>query len=144
MGKVRHELWIFCKAQMTAQAATAVDFFMSLVLAEVVGIWYVWSSFIGALTGGLVNCSMNYRWVFDSEGLKKRNVVSKYFMVWSGSIILNTIGTYALTELSRQHFIFSKILVSVAIGILWNYQLQRNFVYKETHLKEKIKGIKNK
>jgi putative flippase GtrA len=133
---------MFCKAQLTAQIATIVDFGISLLLAEGLGIWYVWSSLLGALTGGLTNCGMNYRWVFDTEGLKKKNVVVKYFIVWTGSITLNTLGTYALTELSRQHFIFAKAAIAVCVAIFWNYQLQRNFVYKDIHLKEKL-GIEN-
>jgi putative flippase GtrA len=143
MGNIRNELWTFTKAQFTAQIATLTDFAVSLLLAEVFGLWYVWSSFLGALTGGLVNCSMNYRWVFHAEGLKKKDVAAKYIMVWTGSILLNTLGTYSLTELSQQHFLFAKAFVAVCVAVFWNYYLQRNFVYKETHLKDKIKKITN-
>ncbi len=131
MGRVKHELWTFCKAQASAQVATAADFCVSLLLAELVGVWYVWASFVGALTGGIVNCSMNYRWVFDdAHELRKRNVAWKYSLVWTGSILLNTMGTYMLTELSGVYFIFAKITIAVAVGLLWNYQLQRRFVFK--------------
>ena len=138
MGRIRHELWMFCKAQLSAQVATLVDFTVSLLLKEVFGMWYVWASFLGALSGGLMNCMVNYRWVFDADGLKKKNVVVKYFMVWTGSILLNTLGTYLLTELSQQYFLFAKAVVAVSVGLLWNYQLQRLFVYRDTHIIEKI------
>lgn len=130
MGRVRHELWLFCKAQLTAQLATLCDFAVSLLLAEVAGIYYVAASFFGALTGGVVNCAMNYRWVFDdTRELKKRRVARRYLTVWSGSIALNTLGTFALTELSGQHFILAKAVVAVLVALLWNYQLQRRWVY---------------
>jgi putative flippase GtrA len=129
---------MFCKAQLSAQVATLVDFTVSLLLKEVFGMWYVWASFLGALSGGLMNCMVNYRWVFDADGLKKKNVVVKYFMVWTGSILLNTLGTYLLTELSQQYFLFAKAVVAVSVGLLWNYQLQRLFVYRDTHIIEKI------
>ncbi len=138
MGRIRHELWMFCKAQLSAQVATLVDFTVSLLLKEVFGMWYVWASFLGALSGGLMNCMVNYRWVFDADGLKKKNVVVKYFVVWTGSILLNTLGTYLLTELSQQYFLFAKAVVAVSVGLLWNYQLQRLFVYRDTHIIEKI------
>lgn len=138
MGRIRHELWMFCKAQLSAQVATLVDFTVSLLLKEVFGMWYVWASFLGALSGGVMNCIVNYRWVFDADGLKKKNVVFKYFVVWTGSILLNTLGTYLLTELSRQYFLFAKTVVAVSVGLLWNYQLQRLFVYRDTHIIEKI------
>lgn len=142
MNKLRHELWTFCKAQLTAQVATFADFCMSLFLAELVGAYYVTASFLGALTGGLINCSMNYKWVFRPEGMKKKHVLVKYFMVWGGSIALNTMGTYALTELSGQYFIFAKAVVAVIVALFWNYQMQRFFVYRETHVIGKIKKIK--
>lgn len=144
MGRVKSEFWMFSKAQLTAQVATLADFAMSLLLAEAVGLYYVWSSFLGAVTGGIVNCMLNYRWVFHAQGLSKKSVAAKYFMVWSGSIALNTLGTYALTELSGQYFIIAKALVAVTVGVLWNYQLQRLFVYKETHIIDKIKQRKAK
>ena len=135
MGKIKHELWTFCKAQLSAQASTLIDFGISIFLAEVAGLWYLYATFIGALTGGVCNCVINYRWVFDSEGLKKRKVAFRYAIVWAGSILLNTLGTYALTELSRYYFVITKAIVSVVVAVFWNYQLQRLFVYKSS-LKE--------
>ena len=137
MGKLRRELWMFCKAQMSAQLATLIDFTVSLLLAALFGMWYVAASFLGALSGGIFNCALNYRWVFHAVGLKKRVVALKYMLVWTGSILLNTGGTYLLTEASGQYFIFAKIVVSVAVALLWNYQMQRNFVYRDVRLSKK-------
>ena len=140
MGKLRHEIWTFSKAQFSAQVATIADFSVSMLLAELFGIYYVWASFCGALSGGIVNCIVNYRWVFDdTRELRKRAIAVKYAIVWSGSILLNTAGTFALTELSGQYFIFAKIVVAVCVALLWNYQLQRLFVYRDTHIVEHIK-----
>ncbi len=137
MGKLKHELWLFSKAQLTAQLATLVDFAISLLLHEVCHLWYVAASFIGAVSGGVTNCAANYRWVFGSDGQKKRYVAFKYLLVWVGSIILNTAGTYALTEVSGKHFIISKAIVSIAVALLWNYQMQRLFVYRNKHLNDR-------
>lgn len=139
MGRIRRELWTFCKAQMTAQMATLVDFSVTVLLAEAAGVYYVLASFLGALSGGVVNCMMNYRWVFQPKGMKKKNVAAKYMMVWGGSIALNTMGTFALTEVSGQYFLYSKAVVAVLVAVLWNYQLQRLFVYRDTHLMRKLK-----
>jgi putative flippase GtrA len=134
MGKVKHELWLFSKAQVTAQLATLTDFGVSILLYELFGMWYVAASFIGAVSGGIVNCLLNYRWVFGSDGQKKRYVALKYLLVWTGSILLNTGGTYALTELSGHYFVIAKAIVSVAVALLWNYQMQRFFVYRNKHI----------
>ena len=129
MGHLRHEVSLFCKAQFTAVVATAVDFAVSLLLAEAVGLWYAAATLLGALTGGVVNCVLNYRYVFGVDGLNKRSVALRYLFVWSGSIALNTVGTYVLTELSGRYFIYAKAVAAVLVAVLWNYQLQRYYVY---------------
>ena len=142
MGRIRTELWTFGKAQLTAQVATLADFSLSLLLASVAGMHYLSASFIGALAGGIVNCCMNYRWVFHTNDVKKKNVAVKYMLVWCGSIVLNTLGTFLLTELSGQYFIYAKAVVAVLVAVCWNYQLQRSFVYKNVHIK-KGKQLRN-
>ena len=145
MGKVKNELWTFCKAQLTAQMATLVDFVVSFLLAAGFGMWYVNASFLGALSGGATNCVANYRWVFSgAHDLKKRWVALKYLLVWTGSILLNTGGTYLLTELSGSYFIFPKTIVAVAIALLWNYPLQRTFVYRDNSLSQRLGKLKDK
>lgn len=121
----------FGKAETSASIASVVDFGLTIVLAEAFHIWYAFASFLGALSGGIVNCCINYKWVFKSEGLKKRNVAFKYFLVWGISIALNTFGTYAFTELIKVSFIFVKAAVALVVAVLWNYQMQRLFVFKK-------------
>ena len=130
MGKIRNEILTFAKAQLTAQVATIVDFGMTIFLAEACGMWYAYATFLGAVSGGIVNCCLNYRWVFHAQGQKKKYVALRYFLVWTGSILLNTLGTYALTELSGTSYIIMKALVAVIVGIVWNYQMQRFFVFR--------------
>lgn len=142
MGRVKHELWVFCKAQLSAQLATVIDFAVSLLLATVCNLWYLYATFLGALSGGIANCALNYKWVFKAQGLKKRYVALKYLLVWCGSIALNTLGTYLLTEWSKQYFIYAKIVMAVFIALLWNYPLQRVFVYHDNHLNRKSKKAK--
>ena len=138
MGRLKHEAWTFCKAQLSAQVATLVDFSVSFIFEAVLGIWYVTASFLGALSGGIVNCAANYRWVFQAGMLKKRYVVLKYLLVWTGSILLNTLGTHLLTEWSGQYFIFPKMVMAVSIALLWNYPMQRVFVYRDNRMNERF------
>lgn len=142
MARLKHEFWLFCKAQLTAQAASVVDFCVSLLLTELFGLWYLYSTIVGAVCGGITNCVMNYRWVFHAEGMQKKQVARKYLLVWVGSILLNTAGTYILTECSGQYFAYAKIIVAVLVAFLWNYQMQRFFVYQPTHILSKLKRQK--
>lgn len=73
--------------------------------------------------------------------------------VWGGSILLNTWGTFALTEwLTGMHwvdgllghyindvFILSKVIVAVLVAFFWNYHLQRVFVYRNHNFRKFIR-----
>lgn len=129
----------FGKAETSAIVASAVDFSLSFLLVQAVGTWYALASFFGALAGGIVNCYVNYQWVFDKQEQRKPYIVLKYFVVWSISILLNTSGTWFFTELSGVNFIIIKAIVAVVVAILWNYQMQRIFVFRNLRMRNKKK-----
>ncbi len=143
---------IFLKAQLSAQFASLVDFLFTILLATLFDVYYLHATFIGSVVGGVVNCVINYRWVFQSSGCKKVHVAVKYILVWGGSICLNTWGTFVMTEwltdmnwvngLLGQYidnvFILSKIVVAVLVALFWNYHMQRLFVYKNHHIIKRL------
>ncbi len=142
--------FMFLRAQFSSQLASITDIFVTVLLGIVLNIYYVYATFFGSVCGGIINCIINYKWTFKSQGIKKRHVAIKYAVVWVGSIFFNTYGTYLLTEfLSRigwmeklmgsfidDIFILCKIVVSLIVGFLWNYNMQRLFVYKESNFKK--------
>jgi putative flippase GtrA len=142
-------IFMFLRAQLSSQLASLSDFFITIILAKFFNLYYVYATFTGSLCGGIVNCIVNYRWTFKAMGIKKRYVAIKYLLVWVCSIFLNTFGTYLMTELLRKitwltelfgHmfddvFIISKIIVSLIVGFVWNYNMQRLFVYKDWNFK---------
>lgn len=141
-------VFMFIRAQLSAQIATLVDFLVTILLVSLFDIYYVYATFIGAVYGGIVNGVVNYRWTFKATGCKKINVAIKFVMVWLCSIGFNTWGTYLLTEqLGRipwvkhslslyfgDYFILSKVVVAIIVAICWNYNMQRWFVYRKTAL----------
>ena len=131
MDDMRTQLVTFCKAEASAAVASVADFAVTLILAEFLGLWYVCATFIGAVTGGVVNCTVNYRWVFSAQRLGKMRLALRYIVVWAGSIGLNTGLTYLVTELAGCNFIVSKVVVACFVAVLWNYQMQRIFVFHE-------------
>ena len=92
--------------------------------------------------GGIINCLINYKWVFHPDDVEKKSIVTRYMIVWAGSIGLNTFGTLTLTELTGVNFVVIKAIVAIAVAILWNYQLQKLFVFRSSNyilLKKKIR-----
>ena len=147
--------FMFVRAQLSAQVATFVDFALSIILHQLVGVYYVHATFYGSVTGGLVNCAINYKWTFHTADCHPLSVLVKYVMVWLGSISLNIWGTYLLTEtltgrvglfsLSESlAFIIAKVVVAVTVAVLWNYNLHRSFVFKDAHVARLLKKGKNK
>ena len=141
---------MFVRAQLSAQAATFVDFLLSIFLHQWCGIYYVYATLYGSITGGLVNCVLNYKWTFHTDDCRPANVLVKYLLVWAGSIGLNLWGTYLLTEILTSPtgyfvlsepiaFISSKITIAVLVAVFWNYQLHRVFVFKDAQLKRLLR-----
>jgi len=121
---------LFAFAQIAAMTGTAVDFLFYIFFTEIVGLWYVISNIIGATMGAITNFLMGRYWVFTSTESKIQNQAGRYILVSLGSLILNTIGVYLLTDIFGIYYVWSKVIVSIVIGITYNFILQKNFVYK--------------
>jgi len=121
---------LFFSAQVAAFLGTVVDFASVILLTELAGIWYVTSNVIGAALGAISNFLLGRYWVFESTEKKIYNQAFRYFLVAMGSLILNTLGLYLLTEYTSLHYIVSKVIVAVLIAVTFNFVLQKNFVYK--------------
>ena len=89
MNNTKEKAIMFGKAQCSAWVASAVDFGITLILTSFAGVWYGYSTFIGAVCGGITNCGINYRWVFHATGMKKKYMAMRYLFVWIGSIVLH-------------------------------------------------------
>ena len=136
---LKHNIILFVKAQGSAIVGTIIDFAIAIALTKICSMFYLHANMAGAFCGGVTNCIINYKYVFEDAHQKKRHVGFKYFIVWVGSILLNSYGTYALTELSHVYFLCPKIIVSVIVAVFWNYQLQRYFVYRNCHMEKLLK-----
>lgn len=151
-------IFTFIRAQFASQISSFVDFSVTILVANLFSVYYVIATVLGAVSGGIVNCIINYKWTFKAYNCKKKYVFIKFVLVWFGSIFLNTGGTYVMTEAILRNqwvqealqpfidnlFVFSKIIVSLIVGFTWNYNLQRVFVYKDCDLKGKLMQRKRK
>lgn len=149
---------MFLRAQFASQLASITDFSVTIVLFKLFGLFYVYATFLGSVCGGMVNCLVNYRFTFKSTDVKMKHVAIKYLIVWLCSIFLNTYGTYLTTELLQNFtwlrnflghmfddvFLVSKLFVSLVVGFVWNYNMQRYFVYKNYNIRKTISNIKEK
>ena len=127
---IKKEIFTFTKAQGSALVATLSDYLMRVFLNLIVGISYINATLCGALTGGIVNCCINYRFVFSGNDARKRDVAWRYFVIWTGSILLNTSGTAFFKEVMGVKVYFAMLMTSAIVAICWNYMMQRLFVFR--------------
>jgi putative flippase GtrA len=53
----------------------------------------------------------------------------KYALVWAGNLLLNTAGVYVFACQAGLHYAISKAVTSLLVAFLYNYPLQKNFVF---------------
>jgi putative flippase GtrA len=120
----------FLKAQTASLIASGADFVITALLVELAGINHLSALIEGTVSGGIINFIINRYWVFNGGQKKTQVQIIRYSLVWTGSLLLNASGFYLLTHFSNFHYLFSKILISLLVGILYNYFLQKRFVFK--------------
>ena len=119
----------FVKAQASSLISTLIDFSTTIVCNHFIYLWYVYSNFIGTLAGGITNFALGRFWVF--EGTKKNvpGQAVKYILVWAGSLLLNNTGVFVFVHFFSFDKYVSKVIISLAVGIGYNYFMQKKFVF---------------
>lgn len=119
----------YFKAQASSLTATGVDFLVTLLAMNFLSAWYLVASIIGTVSGGMVNFYINRNWVFDASSKALKWQAFKYVAVWIGNLILVTLGVYLLTHFFYINYMLSKVLVSITVGISYNYYMQKLFIF---------------
>ena len=102
---------------------------------------YGYANIIGVVSGGLTNFLLNSRFVFAKTGRRTRSLAMRYFLVWSGSMLLNGGGTNAITYLlGARYFVLVKCCVAVCVALCFNYPLQRAFVFRKKATCEELQA----
>jgi len=150
-------IYTFLRSIVASQAASWLDMFLSFALFAWVHLTPFLSTAIGAFSGGVLNCVINYRFTFHAAGVPWKAVAVKYSMVWVGSLLLNAYGTQVLYYLLNSwtwladigfrtdgYFAAARLLTSLIVSWGWNFLLQRYFVYCNTKYDHRIIRIVNR
>lgn len=121
----------FLRYQVAAIIATMVDFFVLIILTELFDVWYVTSTAVGAFCGALTNFIICRYWAFVNSSNNLANQAVKYTIVSAGSLILNTLFVYLLTDFAGVTYSISKIITAIIIAIFYNFTLQKYYVFKQ-------------
>lgn len=133
---------IFFKANIASLTASLCDYLLTIIFKEFLFINAVGSSIMGITFGGMINFLIGRNWVFQSTGSASFFEAKKYFFVWIGNLVLNGSGVYILTELVGIHYIIAKLATSLAVALVYNYPIQKYYVFKSIDINEKDKNNK--
>lgn len=119
----------FSRANITAFAATVVDFGVLAALVELAHVHYVPATSCGAVAGAITNFLLNKYWAFEHKHGRLYAQGARYAIVSFGSLLLNTFFVFCLTEFAGLMYLKSKTIAAIAVGWGWNYPLHRYFVF---------------
>jgi putative flippase GtrA len=131
VGIKKKNLWMFLRAQISSFAATLVDFGTLLVCVEVFRIWYLTGTVLGAILGAVTNYTIGRYWSFKSTKDRVPEQAFRYFIVAAGSLVLNAAGVYVITEGLKAPYWVSKIVTSLLVGVVYNFFMQKRFVFRK-------------
>jgi len=117
------------RSQIASLIATGVDFGSLIVLVEVGHLWYVAATAVGAALGALVNFLLGRHWSFTAGDQAVHGQALRYAAVAALSLILNSLAVYLLTAYGNIHYVISRVIAAIAIGLLFNFPLHRRFVF---------------
>jgi putative flippase GtrA len=117
--------------QMGALAATAVDFAAMIFAVERMNLAPAVGTAIGAVLGAIVNFVLARAWIFRLHAGHWTGQAARYALVSGASAGWNTLGEYLVHDAALVPYLPARLLVSIAVSLLWNFPVQRRFVFRE-------------
>jgi putative flippase GtrA len=117
--------------QLGATAATAADFGGMIACVELLGTSPVTATAIGATLGAVTNFTLGRQWIFRRPSGAFLGQATRYALVSAASAGWNTLGEHALHDRAHIQYVLARALVSIAVSLLWNFPLQRRFVFQD-------------
>ena len=127
----------FFKANIASLTASFCDYLVTIIFKEVFALDAVRASMLGVIVGGIINFLIGRNWVFESTNSPSYYQAKRYFIAWSGNLILNAVGVYLLTGPAGIHYMIAKLITSITIAVAYNYPIQKKYVFKKIDIDEK-------
>jgi putative flippase GtrA len=117
--------------QVGSIVATAVDFGLMVLLVERAGLSPVVGTAIGASAGGVTNFVLGRTWIFRRHSGHWAAQAARYAAVSGASAGWNALGEHLVHDVAGVPYLAARVLVSIVVGLLWNFPMQRRFVFRD-------------
>ncbi len=126
-----HNLLQWIRYHISSIVATGVDFSAMIASVELLGLSPVTGTVIGAAVGGVTNFLMGRHFTFRSRTKHVSRQALRYALVSGTSLGLNALGEKVFISFVASRYVLGRILVATTVNNLWNYPMQRFFVFAE-------------
>jgi putative flippase GtrA len=116
--------------QLGAFAATCIDFVAMIMCVEWLGVSPVPATAIGSTLGGVSNFVLGRMWIFRARSHRASGQAVRYALVSAASAAWNSFGEHLVHDLAHVRYLLARVLVAFAVGVLWNFPMQRHFVFR--------------
>lgn len=120
----------FFRSQASSLIATSADYLILIFATELLGLWYVFSNLISGSVGACINFTLGRNWAFKRKESGLSGQAFRYAITSLINLGLTTGGLYLITEYLGFHYILSKVLVGIFVGSVFNFLMQRYFVFR--------------
>jgi putative flippase GtrA len=117
--------------QLGAMGATAVDFATMIACVEILHLVPTLATAIGAALGGITNFALGRAWIFRRHSGRVGWQAARYALVSGGGAGWNALGEFVVQGQAHVQYVVARGIVSIAVSLLWNYPMQREFVFRE-------------
>jgi putative flippase GtrA len=119
----------FAKNTITSIFTTALDFGTLTGLVELAHVDYVIATLAGTIVGATSNFIINRVWSFAATHEPWTRQAMRMLPVQIGSSGWQTLGVWLLTRFAGLLYFWSKLVMSIAVYLGWNYPMNRYFVF---------------
>lgn len=117
--------------QLGAIVSTLVDFATMILVVELLGLSPLIGTAIGAPCGAVSNFALGRAWVFKGHSGSASSQALRYALVSAASAGWNTLGEHAMHDAAKVEYVLARGIVAVAVSLLWNFPMQRHFVFHD-------------
>ena len=115
---------------LSGTVACVIDYTALATLTQAFRIYYLVSAAIAFMLGMLTSYILNVAWVFDKRTFKNRELeVSIFFSIGIAGLVLNHFCIQFFTESIKLHYIFSKVIATIAVFVM-NFSARKYILFR--------------